>query len=70
MSDDNAKTQFEEVLSALSAAYIEVEQLRAALRDLLQYCDDHNWGTIPEGATIDRARAALGEASSAQAEKD
>lgn len=36
-----------------------VERLRPALRDLLKYGDDHNWGTIPEGATIERAREAV-----------
>lgn len=34
-------------------------KLRAVLGDLLKYLDDHDWGTIPEGATADRARAEL-----------
>lgn len=37
----------------------EIERLVAALSDLLKYIDDHDWGTIPEGETADRARAAL-----------
>jgi hypothetical protein len=35
------------------------DALVAALRDLLKYGDDHDWGHMPEGSTIDRARAAL-----------
>ncbi len=30
-----------------------------ALRELVSYIDDHDWGSIPEGATGDRARTAL-----------
>lgn len=40
-------------------ALAEIERLREALSDLLKYLDDHDWGTIPEGATADRARAAI-----------
>jgi hypothetical protein len=42
-----------------SEAADEIERLRTALSGLLKYLDDHDWGTIPEGATADRARAAL-----------
>lgn len=38
-----------------------VKVLEQALRELLQYLDDHDWGTIPEGETADRARSALGK---------
>lgn len=34
-------------------------ELLSALKDLLQYLDDHDWGTVPEGATAERARAAV-----------
>jgi hypothetical protein len=37
----------------------ERDRMREALRDILQYLDEHDWGNIPEGATADRAHAAL-----------
>lgn len=40
--------------------------LLTALQSLLQYLDDHDWGTIPEGTTADRARAAIAKATGAQ----
>lgn len=48
-----------EMQEELTAAKAENERLRVALRDLLQYGDDHNWGLIPEGETIERARRAI-----------
>ena len=46
-------------LATIPRLIAQVERMDAALRDLLQYIDDHDWGTIPEGATADRAREAL-----------
>lgn len=40
-----------------------IAELETALRDLLLYLDEHDWGTIPEGETADRARSALGKAA-------
>lgn len=37
-------------------------ELLSALKNLLQYIDDHHWGTIPEGATADQARLAITKA--------
>lgn len=34
----------------------KIEEQRAAIRDLIKYGDDHDWGLMPEGATIERAR--------------
>jgi len=38
---------------------VRIAKLEDALRDLIAYGDKHNWGYMPEGATIDKARAAL-----------
>lgn len=37
------------------AAKDEIERLRAALINLYDYCEDHDWGTIPVGKTIEGA---------------
>ena len=35
------------------------DELQTALRDLLQYLDDHDWGHVPEGLTSNHAREVL-----------
>lgn len=37
----------------------ELAQVKQAGRNLLQYLDDHDWGTVPVGVTADVARIAF-----------
>jgi len=53
---DAIMTACDETEQRLSSA---AQDSYAALRDLVVYLDEHDWGLVPEGATADRARAAI-----------
>lgn len=47
--------------ASLEVVLMERNFYKALLHDLVRYCEDHNWGTIPVGKTIEEATLAVKE---------
>ena len=71
---DEARAQVAELTHELNQSVArhvvtktKVAVLWKALGELIEYLDEHDWGLVPEGATSNRARAALTDTAEAAA---
>lgn len=64
--DDNPEEEWHPIHRAAARLIAAAPDMLTALRDLLAYLDHHHWGTVPEGETAERARAAIARATGGQ----